>query len=284
MYVMFSYQRERNMKPFFVSIPHAGENVPDEVTWLKKLPEALLMCDVDRYVDELYAPASEKLGVPTVITDIHRYVVDANRLPDDIDQDSVEDSENPPGKFTTGYHWSQTTTEARLMKTPITRALHDELTRKYFQPFHTRVKAQFAEFRKAGHQKIYHLDAHSMPSKGLAAHRDPGGKRADIVIGDRDGTSCETWYKDLVTEAYKSVGFDVAYNWPYKGGRITETYGKPKEGQHTIQVEMNRRLYMDEGSKQKLPEVFADVEKKIFRALAQIVGAIDERKTDGAIK
>ncbi len=259
------------MKPFFVSIPHAGETVPKETPWLRDLPERVLMCDVDRYVDDLYGPAAQGLGVPTVITEVHRYVVDANRLPDDIDQDSVEDSENPPGKFTIGYHWSQTTTGAYLMKSPMTMALHHELTKKYFSPFHQQVLAQFAQFKSAGAQKVYQLDAHSMPSKGTAAHRDPGGKRAEIVVSDRDGTSCEPWYKDVVIEAYRSAGFDVAYNWPYKGGRITETYGQPANGQHTLQVEMNRSLYMDEHSKQKATDLFADVEKRIFRALATIV-------------
>jgi N-formylglutamate amidohydrolase len=263
------------MKPFFVSIPHAGEKVPNETPWLRELPERVLMCDVDRYVDDLYEPAASSLGIPAVVTDIHRYVVDPNRLPTDIDQDSVEESENPPGLFTIGFHWSQTTTGAVIMKRPISMSLHNELTKKYFEPFHIKIADQFSYFQNLGAKKIYHLDAHSMPSKGTAAHKDPGGHRAEIVVSDRDGTSCDSWYKDLVIEAYKSVGFDVAYNWPYKGGRITETYGKPQKGQNTIQVEMNRSIYMDEITKQKTAN-FIEIEKKVFRALATIVAGISD--------
>lgn len=266
------------MKSFFVSIPHAGEQVPSETTWLKDLPERVLMCDVDRYVDELYSPACDQLGVPAIIAETHRYVVDPNRLPEDIDQDSVEDSENPPGKFTIGFHWSQTTTGARLMKRPMSRDLHEQLTKKYYQPFHRKIAQQFSDLQAKGAQKIYHLDAHSMPSKGTSAHRDPGGHRAQIVVSDRDGTSCEAWYKDLVIKAYESVGFEVAYNWPYKGGRITEVYGQPKKNHHTVQVEMNRSVYMDEITKERASGLFEETQKRVFRALATIVSQMPDVK------
>ncbi|OFZ10951.1 MAG: formiminoglutamase [Bdellovibrionales bacterium RBG_16_40_8] len=259
------------MKPFFISIPHAGEVVPQEAYWLKKLAEPVLMCDVDRYVDELYGPAAEAARVPTIIADVHRYVVDLNRLPEDIDQNSVVGSQNPSGKFTTGYHWSQTTTGEILIKTPISIELHKELTKKYFQPFHNRVAEAFTNFRNSGHKHVFHLDAHSMPSMGTAIHRDPGTKRPQIVVSDRDGKSCDQAYKDLVIKAYESAGFEVTYNWPYKGGRITETYGQAAKGQHTLQVEMNRSLYMDEITKKKNTDKFFEVVNKIEQAIAMIV-------------
>jgi N-formylglutamate deformylase len=257
------------MKPFFISVPHAGEAIPNEVDWLSSLPENILMCDVDRYVDQLYKPAAESLGLPIIVANWHRYVVDCNRLPADIDQNSVEGSTNGPGLFTIGYHWSKTTTGATLMKNPISQKLHQELTEKYFNPFHNEIKKERKKWREQFPQ-VYHLDAHSMPSKGTDAHRDSGQKRAEIVISDRDGTSCETRYTELVVAAYKKVGFDVAVNWPYKGGRVTETYGQPKEGFHTLQVEMNRSLYMDEVTKRKNPETFSFVQGRIRQALTMI--------------
>ena len=234
------------------------------------------MCDVDRYVHEFYGPAAEKLGVPIIVADVHRYVVDLNRWPDDIDEQSVEGSENPRGKFTTGFHWAQTTTGAVLIKEPMSKKLHDTLTEKYFWPFHKKIEAQFAAMKKA--DRVYHLDGHSMPSQGTAAHRDPGVRRPQIVVSDRDGKSCEPWYKDTVIAAYQSAGFEVAYNWPYKGGRITETYGQPENGQHTLQVEMNRALYMDEITKQRKDEAFSEIQKRVFKALAFIIEKISNRK------
>ena len=75
--------------PFFISIPHSGEKVPPQTPWLQHLPEVLLMSDVDRYVDRLYQPVIEALEIPSQKTEWHRYAVDLNRIPADIDQASV---------------------------------------------------------------------------------------------------------------------------------------------------------------------------------------------------
>src|SRR5665213_1324990 len=103
------------MKPFFISIPHSGERVPAERPWLHGLPEPILMCDVDRFVDKLYQPALDSLKLGYVKTQWHRYVVDLNRLPEDVDQESVIGSKNPAGKFTTGLHWIKTTRGQKIM-------------------------------------------------------------------------------------------------------------------------------------------------------------------------
>lgn len=261
------------MKPFFLSIPHSGERVPAEAKWLQGLPEPILMCDVDRFVDRLYAPVLDELKLTCVKTQWHRYAIDLNRLPDDVDADSVLGSPHPSGKFTTGLHWVKTTRGTRLMPEPITSALHDQLVQRYFEPFHADVRDTYQFFRDRGAPKIYHLDAHSMPSKGTAAHRDPGETRADIVISDQEGVSCEPFYRDLVVEAYEKAGFKVRLNWPYVGGRVTQTYGKPEQGQHAIQVEISRSQYMDEETKQYKP----DEAKALSAKLAQAIRHIHER-------
>jgi N-formylglutamate amidohydrolase len=117
---------------------------------------------------------------------------------------------------------------------------------------------------------VYHLDAHSMPSVGTKQHRDPGERRADIVVSDSLGKSCSKKYRDLVIAAYVTAGFKVGYNWPYVGGRLTEQYGRPDLGHHTIQVELNRDLYMDETTKQ-LKSSHVEVQKKIEKALGYIL-------------
>lgn len=242
------------MKPFFISIPHSGERIPDETPWLKGLPEPIVMCDVDRYVDRLYETVVNQLGLKCIKAEWHRYVVDLNRLPGDVDADSVQGSSNPSGTFTTGLHWVKTTKGTVLMPEPISKGLHDQLVARYFEPFHVQVRSAYQYFREKGAKEVYHLDAHSMPSKGTKAHRDPGQTRADIVISDCEGKSCSPDFKDLVIKAYAQTGLKVAYNWPYVGGRVTQTYGHPKKGQQAIQVEINRSLYMDEESKKWIPE------------------------------
>lgn len=239
--------------PFFISVPHSGEDIPPEAPWLNGLAEPILMCDVDRYVDRLYRPAADTLKIPFIVTQWHRYVVDPNRLPEDIDRDSVAGSQNPSGTFPIGLHWSVTTQGHVLIAQPMSQKNHKLLVEKYYQPFHQKIQAAYDQFKKQGHHDVYHLDAHSMPSMGTEKHRDPGQRRPEIVVSDSDGKSCSAIFKDLVIASYEQAGFEVAYNWPYKGGRVTETYGKPAEGQHAIQVELNRDIYMDEITKQLKP-------------------------------
>lgn len=257
-----------------ITIPHSGEKIPDEAPWLKNLPETLLMYDVDRYVDRLYEPIIKKHNLPSVKTDWHRYAVDLNRLPDDVDQDSVENHKNPSGKFPRGLHWAITTMGEKLMPKPISQATHDILVKKYFEPFHEQVRATSQKMKQQGATEIYHIDAHSMPSVGTKEHRDPGQARADIVVSDCEGKSCSPWFKDLVIKSFENAGFKVAYNWPYLGGRVTETYGRPKENHHSIQVELKRGLYMDEKTKAFLPGPSAEVQKKLESAIAAIISAL----------
>lgn len=253
-----------------MSIPHSGEEVPPEAHWLQGLPEPVLMCDVDRYVDQLYLPIAKALGVQTVVTRWHRYVVDLNRLPEDVDHDSVVDSQNPSGQHTQGLHWVKTTRGTRLMHEPISRALHNLLVQRYFDGFHREVEQQYQSFKKRNFTKIYHIDAHSMPSLGTSAHRDPGQQRADIVVSDFNGKSCDKNFADLVRSAYQQAGFTVAYNWPYIGGRVTQTYGQPQLGQQAIQVELNRKLYMDEESKQLRVSLVEPLRAKLKQAVESI--------------
>ncbi len=254
---------------FFVSIPHSGEKIPAQTPWLQNLPEQILMSDVDRYVDVLYKPALENLQIPFEKTIWHRYAVDLNRIPEDIDQDSVIGASFPSGQHSDGYHWVMTKNEVRLMPAPMTQKNHQELTDLIYEPFHQGLRNHYSFFKKQGLDKVYHLDAHSMPSVGTRMHKDPGEKRADIVVSDCLGKSCSKTFLDLVMAAYTKAGFKVACNWPYVGGRVTQQYGKPELGQHAIQVEMNRALYMDEKTK-KIKQDYAQIQDKIHKALTTI--------------
>jgi N-formylglutamate deformylase len=222
----------------------------------------------------LYAPAISRLKLPHVIAEWHRYVIDLNRLPEDVDAESVRGHANPPGSFTTGLLWVKTTTGVRLMREPIAKELHRQLLEKYFFPFHARIEENYARFRQAGAKQIFHIDCHSMPSWGTGAHRDPGQHRAEIVISDFNGKSCRPDFKELVVEAYDKAGFQTALNWPYVGGRLTQQYGKPARNQHAIQVELRRDLYMDEKSKKLVPQA-EEVKQRLLKALTHVVQNLD---------
>jgi N-formylglutamate amidohydrolase len=257
-----------------VTIPHSGERVPDQAPWLKNLAEEVLMCDVDRFVDVLYEPVLQKLRVPFVKTEWHRYAGDLNRIPEDVDAGSVQGHATQAGPHRRGFLWAVTTYNHILMPQPVSVQTHQELVNLIYEPFHASVRKLYENYEKAGRKKIYHLDAHSMPSVGTQEHRDPGQRRADIVISDCHGKSCEPAFRDLVIASYVTAGFKVGYNWPYFGGRVSETYGVPSQGHHAIQVELNRDLYMDEKTKKLKPAEAKDVQKKIELALTSIAGKL----------
>lgn len=257
-----------------VTIPHSGEKVPEAASWLKGLPEPVLMCDVDRYVDRLYEPSLRALGIPFVKTEWHRYAGDLNRLPEDVDASSVTGHANKPGSFSRGFLWTITTTEIPLMSAPISPEAHRALVDLIHEPFHASIRNLARKIQDEGVKTIYHIDAHSMPSVGTRQHRDPGERRADVVVSDCHGKSCGGRFRDMVIAAYCVAGFKVAYNWPYFGGRLSEQYGRPDQGHETIQVELNRDLYMDETTKQLKPEAANQVTAKIRHALQMIQQAL----------
>lgn len=255
------------MRAFFVTIPHSGEMIPKEAVWLQGLSEPVVMRDVDRYVDQLYLETLEKLKVPKIIAECHRYVIDLNRKPDEYDGDSVLDAPHAVGVHPKGLHWSITTFGEKLIQRPMSKDLHDRFVREHYEPFHQSVQAMFQSFAQ---KPVYHLDLHSMPSQGTALHNDPGSKRADVVVSDFHGKSARKDFVEMVMESYRQAGFEVAYNWPYFGGGITQMYGRPAEGQHTVQIELNRSLYMDEVNKQKNAS-FVKTQKKLAQAMEAIV-------------
>jgi N-formylglutamate amidohydrolase len=138
-----------------------------------------------------------------------------------------------------------------------------------YKPYHRTLRQLVQRTSQAfGHAIL--IDCHSMPSSSIG--RDEAG-RADIVLGDRYGTSCAGVLTDLVERTLRSRGLAVVRNKPYAGGFITEHYGQPAHGRHALQIEINRALYMDERSlsrragfdrlAQELTAVFAAVTREI---------------------
>ena len=133
--------------PLFVSIPHSGERVPAQTPWLVALPEEVLMSDVDRYVDVLYKPSLDELQIPFQLTEWHRYAVDLNRIPSDVDESSVVGAPKKTGTHPDGYHWVMTKNEVQLMPQPMAQKTHDELTELIYEPFHAGIRNHYDFFK-----------------------------------------------------------------------------------------------------------------------------------------
>ena len=263
-------------KPILVSIPHNGEQVVEECPWLKELDEVTLMFDVDRFVAKMYQAGLEQYQIPRVITPYHRYVVDCNRWPSDVDSDSLEGSPNPSGSHPTGLHWRKTTAGHVLFKKPLSQQLHKNIINKYYKGFFQNIDSLYENLNKAGAKNIYHLDLHSMPSRGTSAHKDPGENRADIVIGNENGKTATAEWTEQVMTAYRNQGFEVRLNHPYTGGTIVEKYGSPLKGRQALMIELNRKLYMDEKSKQIIPAKAEPIKKLLNKVIFEIYNKLPD--------
>jgi len=67
-----------------------------------------------------------------------------------------------------------------------------------------------------------------------------------FVLGDRDGTTCEPEFTDFVAGVLRGRGYTVRINEIYKGVEIVKRQGRPAEQRHSLQIEVDRTLYMDQ--------------------------------------
>jgi len=118
-------------------------------------------------------------------------------------------------------------------------------------PYHRRLKEHLdAAHRRFG--RVLHINCHSMRSvAGRQSTDGEGSVRADFVLGDRDGTTCDARFTELVRATLAGMGYAVKVNDPYKGVELVRAYCDPKAGRHSLQIEINKRLYMDEKTLQK---------------------------------
>lgn len=262
-------KQDFNTKALFVSIPHSGEHIPKEADWLKNKNKNILLCDVDRFVDKLYLSSIIENNIPSIYNLCHRYVLDVNRLETDINADSVQDIKNKvtDSGLSSGLYWTKTTKGEPLLSQALTFNLHKYFLDTIYYPFHQEISNYQNKFLK-NFSEVYHLDLHSMPSVGTAAHKDKGELRSEIVISDFNQTSCSVTFTNLVKDSFSKY-FKVAYNWPYIGGGITKKHGKPNEHCHSIQIEIRRDLYMDEDSKDLLTD-YKLIENKLKKCISTI--------------
>lgn len=234
------------LNPVVVSVPHAGLDVPAEDAPLLALAGGALRKDADLHVDKLVqgVPA---LGVPVLVAQVSRYVLDVNRAPEDVDREACPEIERPARPSARGLCWRTTTDGAAVLVRPLTLPELRSRLQRIHEPYHEKLAALLAERRRHFGFAIL-LDLHSMPSMGRPGHSDPGARRADIVPGDLRGTSCAPALTRLVIDHFKTSSLSVRPNDPYMGGFVTKHHGRPARGVHAVQIELNRDLYMDEAS------------------------------------
>ena len=187
-------------------------------------------------------------GIGAVIQPVPRAVIDCNRDEEEVDPAAIAGIGTAPvgprARYGLGLVPSRTHRHGALWRRPIDR---DELNRRVEQvhrPYH-RALAEALEALRARHGEALLLDCHSMPSRRQAP--------AEIVIGDRHGTSAASWVSAEAVRLVRAAGFRAALNDPYAGGAIVARHGRPPDGVHALQLEIDRSLYLDRDGRTRGP-------------------------------
>ena len=228
------------------SSPHSGRFYPQEFIDLLKVPLMDLRRVEDAYVDLLFSSVTQ-LDAGMITAVYARSFVDLNRSPDELDSRMFRDGPpNPAGERSPrveaglGCIPRIAASGADIHSRMLSREEADQRLARAYHPYHQMLSDWMTNTRRqTGHAVL--VDCHSMPSI-------IGGRRinADIILGTRHGQSCDEGLTRLIENEFSRLGYRVLRNTPYAGGYLTERHGQPALGQHAIQIEINRRLYLDE--------------------------------------
>lgn len=266
--------------PLVCDSPHSGTHYPAD--FRHAVARAILRQSEDTHVDALWA------GVPAcggtlVCATFPRSYIDPNREEADIDVTALDGTwphtAKPSQQCTAlgnGLVWMRTPTRHRIYDRPLAVAEVMQRIETCWRPYHQALRAQLERAHRI-HGGYWHLNLHSMPSNaferlGLSAT----APLADVVLGDRHGSSCDAAFRDAVSSAFTARGYTVALNTPYAGLELVRLAGAPAQGRHSLQVEVNRALYMDERTREPNPN-FHTLKQHIHEVLAELQSFIAQQ-------
>jgi len=228
--------------------PHSGCDYPWSFLRTSVLNAHAIRSSEDAFVDQLFdsAPAHGsvfiKAGAP-------RAFVDLNRAKDELDPALIEgvrrQGHNPRIASGLGVIPRVVAGGRAIYRGKMTLEAAERRIAQYWQPYHDTLQRLLDEARRSHGQAVL-IDCHSMPHEAMDGVARGGMRRPDIVLGDRFGAAASAEVVDRVEEAFTSAGFIVTRNTPFAGAYITQAYGKPSVGQHAVQVEIDRSVYMNE--------------------------------------
>ncbi len=236
--------------PILITIPHCSTFVPADLRRMMTLTDAQIRKNCDPFTD-IFFDISKAYVVKARIS---RLVTDLNRAPDDIEMEyqlsndgvvvSVDLDGNP------------------IYKTPPAIETISERVEKYHNTFHDKID----ELKK---NVKFLIDGHSHRSVAPNTRMDAGKERADIILGNRDFTTCSRNITKRVMNFFKDRGFSVAINYPYKG-RYLIGYHCSRKTFPGIQIEVNERLYMNEKTRRPYKEKINDLHIIMTKLIEEI--------------
>ncbi|ADM08338.1 hypothetical protein PB2503_01292 [Parvularcula bermudensis HTCC2503] len=261
--------------PFVFASPHSGRHYPQRFLSMSALDLRDLRRSEDAYVDLLLPKASDT-GVPVLTARFPRAFVDVNRSPREIDPTVFTsppyddlDTQSPRVAAGFGLIPSRAATGAdiytRLLPAQEGRSRMD----RCYTPYHNALSELLGLCRhRFGHAIL--VDWHSMPSMTLGREHLP-----DVILGDLHGQACTADLRDVWEQGFQSFGFSVGRNLPYAGGYVTRRYGRPAEGIEAIQIEINRRLYLDEERTTRNASRHRALQARLAAVISTVIGAYE---------
>lgn len=269
--------------PLVLDSPHSGTVYPAD--FRSSCAPATLRRAEDTHVEKIYRFAPV-LGVAWIEAHFPRSYLDANRDLTEVDTTLI-DGEWPLPLATDprvlskvrlgkGLVWKFTDDGVPIYDRLLTVEEVQARIERCWKPYHAAVEQAIAGAH-ARHGYSIHLNCHSMPAVAAShATEFPGLAHADFVVGDRDGTTAAPALSQRICEYLRGQGFSVDYNHPYKGVELVRRYGDPARHRHSIQVEINRKLYMDEATLAIEPAGMKRLQQAL-RGLVDLLLATDPR-------
>ena len=265
--------------PLVLDSPHSGTQYPED--FRPSVDPARLRQAEDAYVDDLYASAPAH-GATLIAARFPRSYIDPNRSLLDIDTSLLDAAWPGPAvasrktQLGIGLIWRILDTGEPIYARKLSVEEVKQRIVRYHQPYQRAVKQALDE----AHEHfggVWHLNVHSMPAmSSQVSEEGPGKPRADFVLGDRDGSTCEPAFTALVAETLRGMGYDVKINDPYKGVELVRAFSDPEDNRHSLQIEVNRRLYMDERTRERVPG-FAALQSNLDKLLQRVAEYARER-------
>ena len=260
--------------PILLDSPHSGAVYPASFLVETRLDTRAVRRSEDAYVDEFCLPSAER-GIAVLRAHFPRAYLDANREALELDP-AMFLGTLPDGANTTSHRVAAGLgTIPRIVsereeiygsRIPVGEAM--ERIDGLWRPYHAALADTLAGLKRRFGLAVL-IDCHSMPTTPRAVVGDP---RAEIVLGDRNGTSCDGRLTDIVSSLFREAGYRVARNKPYAGGHITEHYGWPSGGVHALQIEIARSLYMNEATLAKTAG-FERLKRDITGIVGELAGS-----------
>jgi N-formylglutamate amidohydrolase len=234
--------------PVIFSSPHSGRSYSDAFLAQSLLDARMIRSSEDAFVDQLFS-AAPAYGAPLITANLPRAYLDLNRAPDELDPALIDGINRPAHnpRVSSGLGViPRVVANGRAIyrgKLPLSEA--EARIARVWHPYHNALRRLIDESQARFQQAIL-IDCHSMPHEAIESHVRPGAQRPEVVLGDRFGAAAGREVMDRVEAAFAAAGLRVARNSPFAGAYIAQAYGRPSRGNHVVQVEIDRALYLDE--------------------------------------